>query len=155
MSQESVEVVRQHLSPHEGEDLLPVVRELLERFGPDPQPDAVLESLAEDPGWRLTHPDIEWDLSATGMGSVARGTRELALWWAVWTAVWSSHVYRMREYRDLGDWVLTVADVHATARGYSVEPQIFQVWQVKDGKVIVMRAFLSKADALKAVGLRT
>ena len=156
MSQEDVEVVRQHLAPHEGEDLLPVIKELLERFGPDPQPDAVLAGpLAGDPGWRLTHPDIEWDMSATQMGGVVRGARELAVWWAVWVAVWSSHVYRMREYRDVGDWVLTVADVHATARGYSVEPQIFQVWQVKDGKVSLMRAFLSEADALKAVGLQT
>jgi hypothetical protein len=152
MSQESVEVVRQHLSPHEGEDLLPVVKGLLERLGPDPQPDAVIATLATDPGWKHTHPDVEWDMSSTGMGSVARGARELALWWGVWVAIWSSQEYRMREYRDLGDWVLTVADVHATARGYSVDPAIFQVWQVTDGKISVMRAFLAEQDALAAAG---
>jgi SnoaL-like domain len=154
MSQENIEVVRGHLTPHEGEDVLPVIKGLLDRFGPDPRPNAVLATLADDPGWRLTHPDIEWDMSATGMGGVAHGARELAVWWGVWVAVWSSQVYHMREYRDMGDWVLTVADVHATARGYSVEPQIFQIWQVKDGKVVLMRAFLSEADALSAIGVQ-
>ena len=30
----------------------------------------------------------------------------------------------------------------------------FQVWQVRDGKVAVMRALLTEAEALEAVGLR-
>jgi hypothetical protein len=151
MSQQDVEVVREHLAPHEGEEVLPVIKALIDRFGPDPQPETVLATLADDPGWRLTDREIEWDMSATGMGGVAHGVRELAVWWGVWVAVWSSQSYRMREYRDMGDAVLTVADVHATARGYSVDPEIFQVWQVRGGKIVLMRAFLSEADALKAV----
>jgi hypothetical protein len=151
MSQHDVELVREHLTPHEGDDVLPLIKGLLERIGPDPKPDAVLQTLADDPGWRLTDPDIEWDMSATGMGGVSHGVRELAVWWGVWVAVWSTQVYRMREYRDMGDAVLTVADVHATARGYTIDPEIFQVWQIRDGKIVLMRAFLSEEEALKAV----
>jgi ketosteroid isomerase-like protein len=152
MSRQDVEVVREHLVPHEGEDVLPVIKGLLDRFGPDAEPDAILATLADDPGWRLTAADVEWDMSATAMGGVAHGVRELAVWWGVWVAVWSTQVYRMREYRDMGDAVLTVGDVHATARGYSVDPEIFQVWRVRDGKIVLMRAFLSEEDALNAVG---
>jgi ketosteroid isomerase-like protein len=153
MSQDAVQVVRSVLAPHEGEDVLAGVREVLERFGPDPQADAVMGLLADDAGWRHYAPEIEWDMSATGLGSVARGVRELALWWGLWAAAWSTHAYQVREYRDLGDWVLTIADVQATARGdHQVAMPFVQLWQVKDGKVIAMRAFLSEADALAAAG---
>jgi ketosteroid isomerase-like protein len=59
----------------------------------------------------------------------------------------------MVQYRDLGDSVLTIADVEAVARGLPVEMKSFQVWAVRDGKVSAMRAFLSEQQALNAVGL--
>jgi hypothetical protein len=61
----------------------------------------------------------------------------------------------MREYRDLGDWVLTVHDVRARGRGgIPVEIRAAaQLWKVHDGKIAVVRVFGSSDDALKAVGL--
>jgi hypothetical protein len=51
--------------------------------------------------------------------------------------------------------VLTLADVNAVGRsGIRVEMQSFQIWQARDDQVTVMRAFLSEAEALEAVGLR-
>jgi hypothetical protein len=92
--------------------------------------------------------------SATGIGTVGRGPREVALLWADWVEGWTSYLYRVQEYRDLGEWVLTVSDVQATARhGLELEMQSFQLWQVREGKVAVMRVFLTEAEALKAVGL--
>ena len=156
MSQENVEVVRGFNAPREGENLIPVVREALERLGPDPAPEAILALWGEDPGWRYAHPDIEWDLRATGaVGSAARGPREVGAWWAEWVEVWESYVYRMRDYRDLGDWVLTPTEIRARAReGITAAMDVFQLWQVRDGKVAVLRAFLSEPEALQAVGLR-
>jgi ketosteroid isomerase-like protein len=155
MSQADVEVMRRFTGPYEGEDALPAIRESLERFGPDPQPEVVLARWAEDPGWQHVHPEIEWDTSATGaFGSVARGPTEVARWWREWTETWETYVYRTVSFRDLGEWVLSPANVQARSRdGISVEMMVFQVWQVRDGKVALMRGFLSENDALEAVGL--
>jgi ketosteroid isomerase-like protein len=156
MSQKNVEVVRAYNGPYEGENLVPRVKEGIGRVGPDPQPDAVLAVWAEDPAFRHLHPDIEWDVSAVGaVGSVPHGARELALWWAEWVEVWESYVYRMLEYRDLGDWVLTPTAFERRRRGgIAVEARVCQMWQVRDGKIAVLRAFLTEQEALEAVGLR-
>lgn len=132
---------------------MPMMREALEGFGPDPQPDVVLAMWAEDPGWRHAHPEIEWDTTGIGIGNAARGPVGVANLWADWIEGMTRYVYWMREYRDIGDWILAVADIQATARGgLPIEMRSFQLWRVKDGKVIACRTFLSEADALNAAG---
>jgi hypothetical protein len=37
MSQENVEVVRRLNAPDDGENIVPVIREIVERLGPDPR----------------------------------------------------------------------------------------------------------------------
>src|SRR6266550_392059 len=57
----------------------------------------------------------------------------------------------MKEYRDFGDWVLTVNDAKARGRGgIPVETRVFQLWQVQNGKIVTVRLFGSEAEALKA-----
>jgi len=63
------------------------------------------------------NPEVEWDATGLGMfGVVAHGLYGLALFWREWVEAWESYVYEMREYRDLGDWVLTVGDARAGSR---------------------------------------
>jgi ketosteroid isomerase-like protein len=156
MSQENVEIVRRFNAAHEQENLIPLIRAAVERVGPDPTPEAVMEVWGEDPGWRYLHADIEWDVSATGaLGEATRGARDVAVWWAQWVEVWDSYVYRMGTYRDLGDWVLTPVEIEAHGRdGITVAMDIFNTWLVRDGKIAVQRSFLSEDEALEAVGLR-
>lgn len=149
-----MEIVRCFSVPYDGEDVLPKIRQDLDRVGSNPQSDAVLATWANDPAWRFAHPDLEWDTSAMGMGNAARGPRDVAAFWRDWVEGWNRYVYLVREYRDLGDWVLTVSDVEATARdGLRLEMKSFQLWRVRDGRVAVMRAFLSEPEAIIAVGL--
>jgi ketosteroid isomerase-like protein len=153
MSQADVEVVRRISEPYDGQDLVPVMREGVERLSPEYKPDAILAAWADDPAYQWMHQDIEWDASATGMSATAHGPRELALWWADWVEAWESYIYRQLEYRDLGDWVLVPADVRARGRGgIAVEMRTFQLYQVREGKVAVYRAFLSEQEALEAAG---
>jgi ketosteroid isomerase-like protein len=153
ISNQNVEVVRRLNVPYEGVDAVPFMREGVERLGPDFQPDAVLASWAEDPAFQHLHPDIEWDARATGLSATARGPRAFALWWADWVEAWESYVYRVLEYRDLGDWVLVCAEVQARGRGgIAVEMRTFQLYEVRDGKVAVYRVFLSEQEALEAAG---
>jgi ketosteroid isomerase-like protein len=154
VSQENVEIVRHFNAPYDGENVLPRIREALDRYGPDPDRARVLAVWADDPAWRFAHPDLEWDTSATGFGTAGRGPREVALFWADWVEGWTRYLYRVQGYRDLGEWVLTVSDVQATARdGLELNMQSVQLWQVREGKVAVMRAFLTEAEALEVVGL--
>ena len=155
MSEENVEIVRRYNAAHEGENLVLVIRAIIEELGPDPQPEAVLAAWASDPGLQYLHPEIEWDTTRAGpLGSNARGPLELAGWWADLGDVWESYVYRILGYRDTGDWVFTPTELRARGRdGISVEMVGFQLWQVRDRKIAVNRLFLSEGEALKALGL--
>ena len=153
MSQEAVEVVRLSTGPHNGEDMVPILREVVEGLDWS-DTDSVVAAIADDPDVRPLHPEIEWDASAFPFSGVAHGFYGLAGFWREFVEVWESYVYEMREYRDLGEWVLTVNDARARGRGgIPVEMKVFQLWQVRDGKIVIVRLFLSEAEALKAVGL--
>src|SRR2546421_10970 len=155
MSQENVEVVRLATQPHNGEDMVPVIREGLEGITDWSDTDAVVAAWAQDPNVRPMHPEVEWDASAIGVFGVAHGIYGLALFWREWVEMWQSYVYEMREYRDLGDWVLTVNDARARGRGgISVETRAVQLWQLEDGKIVTVRLFGSEVEALKAGGLQ-
>jgi hypothetical protein len=163
MSREGVELVGKMLAVHDGEDVLPSIRKALKAFKglrPHAQTDAdVAEKvLGKDNGWRLCSPEIVWDMSPTGLGPVAIGARALCQWWMAWVPAWTKYEYSMNEKdrRDLGEWVLTRGDVVATARnGQSVEMPVWQLWKVADGRVTVMRGFLTKNDARAAAGVVT
>src|SRR2546423_1127060 len=155
MSQENVEIVRSHLKPHDGEDIIPAVREYVERLGPTPDADAVLAVWAEDEGWRHFHPEGEWEVANSGVLDIkAVGPVEIARWWNDWVETWEQYTYRVVEYRDLGEWVLTVADVQARGRGgILVEMRTFEIRQVRGGRVGVCPFCAADQGALEAAGL--
>jgi len=154
MSQENVEVVRSANEPHSGEDMVPIIREFVEGITDWSDTDAVVAAAASDPMVRPMRPDVEWDASAIGVFGIAHGLYGLALFWKEWVEMWESYVYEMREYRDLGDWVLTVNDAQARGRGgIPVETRAVQLWQLEDGKIVTVRLFGSEVEALEAVGL--
>jgi SnoaL-like protein len=151
MSDQSLEVVRNLLSAHEGEDVLPALRSSLRRLGPNPQPDAAMAVLADDPGWKYYDPDIEWDTSdLTEVNTKVSGLRELAVWWSLWVAAFSRHEYKNVKYAQVGDWVLTVSEVDAHSCDKHIKRHAVQLWHVRDGKVTSMRAFKSEDDARAA-----
>ena len=78
MSEENVEVVRRFYAPIQGENLVPRMQEAVERVGPDPQTEAVVDFWAEDPAWQHVHPDVEWDTSGSGEPPQRGGRRKSA-----------------------------------------------------------------------------
>lgn len=154
MPDEGVQVVGQLLEVYEGKDVLPHIEETLKKsLGPEPQTEetrteAAVRALGEDDAWRFCSPEIEWDMTPTGLGVVANGAGELCQWWSTWIAAWSKYVYKVSKTQTLGEWVLTMGQVVATARnGQAVEMPVWQLWKVADGRVTVMRLFLTEADA--------
>jgi ketosteroid isomerase-like protein len=96
-------------------------------------------------------PDIAWDATAIGVTGKAGGLHELAAWYRDWMGLWESYVSRMVEIREVDGWILTPTDVRARGRGgLELEMRVFQLWRVRDGKVVVMRAFLTDQEALVA-----
>ena len=154
MSREDVEVVRRFVAPYDGMDAVPLLRELVETAGPEFNPDAVLAYWAQDPSFRHVHPDIEWDVPRVGTGVPAHGPTEVALWFVEWLAIWERLVYRVVECRDLGDWVLVTSDSEASGRdGITVKRRIFQLFQIREGKIALLRTLGSERAALASVGL--
>jgi hypothetical protein len=154
VSREDVDVVRALNEPWDGLDLAAALRELLATIDQDDR-DAVLESmrafLAGTPSWQYLDPEIVWDAGA--MPGCARGLDEFALFWPEWAAMFESYVARMLEYRDLGSWVYVPAEVVARGRGgIPLDMRVHQLFQVRDRKVTVMRAFTSEEAALAAAG---
>ena len=96
-------------------------------------------------------------MEVTGGGPLdvkATGPTEVARWWTDWADAWDSYVYRVVEYRDVGEWVLASVDVRARGRGgIPVEMRAFEIRSVRDGKIAVSKVFATEAQALEAAGL--
>jgi ketosteroid isomerase-like protein len=152
VSEGALEIVRRFNDAYDGEDVIPTLRGLIDRHGPDPGRDEILAIWAEDPCWRHAHPEIEVDTSGLGVGGAAlEGPGDIWSWWADWTEAWQSYVTHVVEYRDLGDHVLTASDIEAIGPGgISVGMRVYLTWSVRDGKVASSRAYLSEADAIAA-----
>ena len=147
-------MVRRFYAPIQGENLVPRMQEAVERVGPDPQTEAVVVFWAEDPAWQHVHPDVEWDTSGSGGAPTARGAKEVGAFWTEWLEAWESYVFRPTVYRDLGDWVLVETEARAQGRGgIPVAMRVFELYQVRDGKIVVYRSFFSEQEALEAAGI--
>ncbi len=150
MSQENVEIIRLFNAAHEGENLIPVIEAGLARLPPDPDKEAVLAWMAEDPAWRHLHPDVEWGISALEVAP-AKGAVEVAMWWASWVEVWESYSYRILDYRDLGAWVMTPVEIRLRGHaGTAVDLNMFEIWQVREGKITLVRILPSESHAVAA-----
>jgi hypothetical protein len=150
MSQENVELIRRINEAYEGDDVIPAMRAAVESLGPEPRPDATLAYHAQDPLLQNMHPDIEWEAGLPGVGT-AHGVADLYRWWSEWLEVWESYTIRILDYRDLGDWVMTVNDIRARGRdGIALEIINFQLWQVRDGKVARVQIHFDERSALQA-----
>ena len=105
-------------------------------------------------------PDIEWDISGyplpefpvTGRG---RDTfvRHITTYWSRW----NDYAQAVEEMFDVGDEVVVVLHECARLRNSDtvLEHDVATVWTVRDGLRVRFRAFESRDDALKAVGLNT
>ena len=100
--------------------------------------------------------DVEWhtrdDLPDAG---IRRGYEGLARLRAEWTDAFDDFHYALDELIDAGDHVVAVARLCGCLRGsgHPVEVEETQVWKMREGRATEVRAYLTRTDALKAVGL--
>ena len=113
----------------------------------------------------LYDPDVELDPSRLGIAGISAGATDgvyhghegLRAFFGQWHEAWGDIDYSFEELIDADDeHVIAIVDRHARGRasGVEVERRFVLVWTLREGKVARVVWFLSRADALEALGLR-
>jgi len=135
VSQENVDTVQRAIEAWNADDL-----------------DAFLAELDADVEW---HPAIQPGLE--GQATTYRGhdgARDI--WRQDRGEAWERLTNRAQEFRDLGESVLALGRIDLTARATGIEfsQEIGEVFELRAGKIVRIRDFLTHAEALEAAGLR-
>ena len=105
------------------------------------------------------HPDIEWRTADTFPDAATyRGREAVRDFWQTWRDTFRGFRLHLEECVPVGeDYVLATFRVsgEGTGSGASVEsPAVFQLGEVRAGRVTWVGMFLTEGDALEAAGLR-
>jgi ketosteroid isomerase-like protein len=134
VSQENVEIVQRVVEAWNADDL-----------------DAFLAQLDADVEW---HPAIEPGLE--GKATIYRGhAGAQKIWRENRGGAWERLTNRPQELRDLGDSVLALGHLGLIARTTGIEfsQEVGEVFDLRGGKIVRIRDFLTHAEALEAAGL--
>jgi ketosteroid isomerase-like protein len=84
-----------------------------------------------------------------------RGVEGFVRGWQDWLEPWASYWTTAEEFIDAGDSVVVMVKVSAkTARGgVAVEHAPATIWTIKEGKVVSLRFYLDRDDALREAGI--
>jgi len=103
-------------------------------------------------------PEIEWHATVGGIdeGQIAHGRQEVAQAFADYFAVWERIELRADEYIDAGGDEVVVF-FHEVAKGRAsgavVETDTGTVNTVRNGKIVRVRSYMQRSQALEAAGL--
>ena len=134
MSQENVETVQRAVEAWNADDL-----------------DAFLATLDAEVEW---HPAIEPGLE--GKATTYRGhDGARRVWEEDRGESWERLTNRPEEFRDLGESVLALGrmDLAARTTGIEFSQELGEVFDLRAGKIVRIRDFLTHAEALEAAGL--
>jgi uncharacterized protein len=104
----------------------------------------------------LTTPDLEWRTGLSAVeGEIFRGREGVETYFARLAGAWDSFRFLADDYRDLGDVVIALGRLRGQGRGggVPVDSPVGAVWDLRDGKVWRLRAYLDHGEALKVGGL--
>ncbi len=108
--------------------------------------------------WDILDDDVQWEASALGIPGLTThhgpdGVREF---FRRWVGAFEEWGYEIEEVIEAGDKVLV--RIHQWGRGkgsgVAVENRFWQVWTLRNGKLIHATHHFEKAPALEAAGLR-
>ena len=120
----------------------------------------MLDEAREDPEvmYGMLGDDVEWEIGDLGLPgpSTRRGPDGVREFFRDWVGAFESWGYEAEELVDAGDAI--VVQLHQWGRGKgsgaTVENRFWQVWTVRDGKVVRATHHAEKTQALEAAGLR-
>ena len=102
-------------------------------------------------------PDVVWEDTTRLWGDwgTARGPDGIQVAWGRWYEAFEDVTFEWDEVADIGDHVVVTYQTHARGRGSGVvvDQAITLLWTLQAGKVVRIRAYTDRADALEAAGL--
>jgi ketosteroid isomerase-like protein len=98
------------------------------------------------------HPDIVW---SPVEASASQGHDALRATLTRWESSWDDYEWTSEEFLDLGDRVVATVHFRGRGRGSGIETEarFYEVYTVRDGKIIRMDEYTEREDALEAAGL--
>jgi ketosteroid isomerase-like protein len=107
------------------------------------------------PSFDVYDPHMEWGWSSEflGLGGVYEDRRNPNPRLQAWLREWENWRAEPEEYVELGDYVVVLARYHGKGRGSGVEieQEGAHVFRLRDGKVIRLEIFASRARAIESV----
>src|SRR5690242_14465089 len=100
--------------------------------------------------------EMDWSNSIGPLSGVYRGREQVNEFWASFREAWDELRWDMQEVVDLGgEQVLVVNQVRMRGHASRVDVQAtgVQVWTIRNGRLVSVKLYQSKAEALEAVGL--
>ena len=105
-------------------------------------------------------PEVEWDVSRTHGGMVGQtiyhGHEGLRSFFRDWSEAWENVAYDYEELLDAGEQVISVQTTRGRGRASRAGVEWTQhtgVWTVREGKIVRVVWFPTRAEALEAAGL--
>ncbi len=105
----------------------------------------------------LIDPQFEMDAPQGVASSQAHDKEGLREWFVKMDEIWEGLLFDPKETTDLDeDRVLAVVHTSGRAKGSGIEisQDLTHVWTLREGLVIRLNTYSTKAEALEAVGLR-
>jgi|SRR3954452_6421431 ketosteroid isomerase-like protein len=97
-------------------------------------------------------PEVEWSPTE----GTFHGPEGVVMSLAEWLEPWDEHQIEAEEFLKAGDHVLAV--IHLTGRvagsGMEIDQRFFQVYTVREGRIVRMAEFVTRAEALEAAGIQ-
>ena len=87
--------------------------------------------------------------------TTVRGHDELVCWIKRWLDAWDDAWDEVDEIIEAGDVVVAAVRVHGRGRrsGMEISQRLFDVFELRDGRILRIREYLDPDQALEAAGL--
>ena len=102
-------------------------------------------------------PEIEWDTTRiVPDGDVYHGHEGVARFFRRWLGTWEESAQELKELIDAGHQVIAAIRESGRGKGSGVEVEVerFDVYSLRDGKIVRYRWYRDRAEALEAAGLQ-
>jgi ketosteroid isomerase-like protein len=106
----------------------------------------------------LYDPEVEWDFSRSPVGDVMgrkfyRGHEGLREWWRDWREAWENWEDNYTELIAAGTYVISTVESRGRGRtsGVQIDRTQYGVWTIRNGRVVRVVWFRTRAEAFEAV----